>query len=74
MAKVLVTGLLAFLLLQLAASQDDACQDAINTLSANAADCIATADDPLVMCTEQCWQYYEAVSENCDENVSWVIV
>ena len=73
MAQILVTGLLAFLLLQLAASQD-ACQDAVNTLTANLADCTGTADNPLVICTGQCRRYYDAVVENCDETVSSVII
>ena len=74
MAQVLVIGLLAFLLLQLAASQSPECLDAINTLSANTASCTATADDPLVICTGQCRQYYQAIIDNCDETVSSVIV
>ena len=70
MAQVLVTGLLAFLLLQLAASQD-ACQSALATLSANAADCTATVD---AICTGQCRQYYDDIIANCDASVSLVIV
>ena len=73
MAQILVTGLLTFLLLQLAASQD-ACQAAVNTLTANIADCTGTVDDPLVICTGQCRQYYDAIIENCDDTVSSVII
>ena len=74
MAQVLVTGLLAFLLLQLAASQSPECQNALNTLLANTASCTATVDDPLVICNGDCRQYYDAVIEICDETVSSVIV
>ena len=74
MAQVLITGILALLLLQLAAGQapSDACTDAINTLAANAASCTATQDDPLVICSGQCRQYYEDIINNCDETVSQV--
>ena len=71
MARVLVIGLFALLLLQLAASQDDACQDAINALKAGAATCTGSVD---AICTGQCRQYYDDVIENCDESVSLVIV
>ena len=64
MAQVLVTGLLAFLLLQLAASQDP-CLDAISTLTTQ----LATCTD---ICTGQCRQYYDDVIANCDESVSLV--
>ena len=65
MPQVLITGLLAFLLLQLAACQDPACLNALGTLSNNSATCTDTA-----ICTGQCRQYYEAVITNCDESVS----
>ena len=54
--------------------QVNACQDAVDTLTANFADCTATADDTLVICTGQCRQYYDDIIANCDESVSLVIV
>ena len=71
MAQVLVTGLLAFLLLQLAASQDDACQDALNAIINDPAACTGSAD---AICTGQCRQYYDDIIANCDASVSLVIV
>ena len=72
MAQVLITGIVAFLLLQLAAGQSTACTDALNTLTANAASCTATQDNPLIICSGQCRQYYDDVIENCDQTVSQV--
>ena len=71
MARVLVIGLIAFLLLQLAASQDDACRDALTALANDPAACTGSAD---VICTGQCRQYYDAIIANCDASVSLVIV
>ena len=71
MAQVLVIGLIAFLLLQLAASQNDACQDAINALANDVAACTGSAD---AICTGQCRQYYDDIIKNCDASVSLVIV
>ena len=71
MAQVLITGILALLLLQLAASQSTAaCQDALNTLATNAASCTPTQNDPQIFCTGECRGFYDAVIQNCDETVS----
>ena len=70
MAQVLIIGILTLLLLQLAAGQTTACVDALNTLAANAASCTATLDNPLIICTGQCRQYYDDVIDNCDQAVN----
>ena len=70
MARVLITGILALLLLQLATGQSTACQNALNTLGANTARCAPTAENPQLYCTGECRGYYDAVIDNCDENVS----
>ena len=71
MARVLITGILALFLLQLAAGQStSACLDALNTLAANTASCTPTVNDPQIFCTGQCRGFYDAVIQNCDETVS----
>ena len=76
MARVLIIGILALLLLQLAAGQapSAACQNALNTLTANAARCTPTQEDPMIICTGQCRQYYDDVIDNCDQAVSHVAI
>ena len=69
MAQVLIIGIFTLLCLQLAAGQTAACVDALNTLAANAVSCTATLDNPLIICTGQCQQYYD-VMNNCDQDVS----
>ena len=68
MAQVLIIGILALLLLQLAAGQapSAACQNALTTLTNNTASCTT----PESICSGQCRQYYDAVIDNCDEAVS----
>ena len=71
MAQVLVIGILALLLLQLAAGQSTtACQNALNALAANNAHCAPTVDNPLIFCTGECRGYYDDVINNCDDAVS----
>ena len=76
MARVLIIGILAFLLLQLAAGQvpSTACQNAVNTLAANTASCTPTVENPQIFCTGDCRQYYDDVIDNCDEAVSQVAI
>ena len=47
-----------------------ACQDALNTLTANTTNCAPTQENPQPFCTEQCRGYYDAVIDNCDAIVS----
>ena len=70
MARVLITGILALLLLQLAAGQSPACQTALNTLTTNTAACAPTAENPLMFCSGACRGYYDDVIDNCDAAVS----
>ena len=72
MARVLIIGILALLLLQLAAGQapSAACQNATTTLTNNGASCTT----PESICSGQCRQYYDAVINNCDQAVSQVAV
>ena len=49
-----------------------ACQDAFTALSVNAGSCTATVNNPRIICTGQCRQYYDDVIDNCDETVSLV--
>ena len=49
-----------------------ACQNALTTLITNIASCTPTQDDPMIICTGQCRQYYDDVIENCDQAVSQV--
>ena len=66
MAQVLIIGILALLLLQLAAGQTTACVDAFTTLANNTASCTT----PESICSGQCRQYYDAIIDNCDQAVS----
>ena len=70
MARLLIVGVLAFLFLQLAAGQD-ACLDALTTLSSNTASCAAT---PTTICFGVCRDYYEDVFDNCSPSVSLIFV
>ena len=72
MARVLITGILALFLLQLAAGQSTACQNALDQYTANIPSCTPTADNPLIFCTGQCRAYYDDVVNNCDATVSQV--
>ena len=74
MAQVLITGILALFLLQLAAGQSTACQNALDQYTANIADCTPTEDNPLIICTGECRGYYDAVVNNCDDSVSQVAI
>ena len=74
MTRVLIIGILVLLLLQLAAGQTTACQNALNTLAANIACCTATAENRLIICTRQCGEYYDDVIENRDQAVSQVVI
>ena len=49
-----------------------ACQNALTTLTTNTASCTPTQEDPLIICTGQCRQYYDDVINNCDQAVSQV--
>ena len=76
MAQVLITGILALFLLQLAAGQSTtaACQNAFDQYTANIADCTPTEDNPLIICTGQCRGYYDDLVDNCDDSVSQVAI
>ena len=70
MAQVLITGILALLLLQLAAGQSPACLDALDALDSNIPNCIATPENPLIICSGECRGYFDDVINNCDATVS----
>ena len=73
MAQVLTIGVFAFLFLQLAAGQD-ACQDALNTLTANVATCTATPQNPTVICEGACRGYFDDIFASCPDAVSLLTV
>ena len=63
---VLIAVVLAFLFIQLASSQvSQACQDALTTLVANAAQCNTVE----TVCNNPCRGYYDAVFDNCPADV-----
>ena len=65
---VLLSVVLAFLFIQLASSQN-ACQDAIATLTSNSARCIVV-ENPRTICSGDCRDFYEAIFDNCAAEVS----
>ena len=72
MARFLITIIVAFLFLQLAASQavpDAACQDALNALAKYIASCIPTANNPTILCSGQCATYYQNIFDQCPAEV-----
>ena len=70
MARVtLIAVVLAFLFIQLASSQDDACLTAVNTLTDNIAQCTPTADNPEIICDKPCRGYYLAIIDDCSAQV-----
>ena len=71
MAQVLITGIVALFLLQLAAGQSAACLNALNTFESNLPNCEpGLTGNPLIICTGPCRGYYDDVIENCDATVS----
>ena len=75
MAQVLIFGVLAFLFLQLAAGQlqDPECTSALLALTNAAASCTPTLENPTIICTGECRDYYQDVFENCSPTVSDVM-
>ena len=69
MIRVFIAAVLVFLLTHLAASQDTACRDALNTLKANTARCTATAKNPRAMCSGHCGTYHENIFDSCSFEV-----
>ena len=73
MAQILIVGVFAVLFLQLAAGQD-ACTNALLTLSNNIASCTATPQNPTIICSGVCRGYFEDIFDSCPTAVSLIYV
>ena len=74
MAQVLIFGVLAFLFLQLAAGQDPECTNALSALENAVATSCTSIENPTIICTGECLDYYQDVFDNCAADVSIYII
>ena len=54
-------------------ASQDACTNALTTLTNNIASCTLTSQNPSIICSGECRDYYDDVFENCSPAVSLVI-
>ena len=71
MAQVLIVGVFAVLFLQFAAGQD-ACTNALLTLSNNIASCTPTLQNPTIICSGVCRSYFDDIFDVCPAAVSLI--